>query len=241
MAECIAVDPDCRCRVVARGMCNNHYTQWHRATNAKSAVCERCGSEFKADRASRRFCSPVCSRRSNGEQARPVWEALRRSRLPVLFVGARMVCDVPLSHPSRSQRFRSGRVFVSGACARCGEQFTIVDQLAARFCSARCAQRTERARTERFRIASRVRLAIYERDDWTCQLCLEPIDSTLNPLDSWAASLDHIECQSWVLFPDHSPQNLRACHRMCNSLRGNREDSQWSPNPSRRLLALVTG
>lgn len=66
------------------------------------------------------------------------------------------------------------------------------------------------------------RLAIYERDGWVCQLCYEPVDSSLNPSHRMAATLDHIECQSWVLVPDHSPANLRLAHRSCNSTRGNR-------------------
>lgn len=38
------------------------------------------------------------------------------------------------------------------------------------------------------------RLAVYERDQWTCQLCRGPVD----------------------------PANLRLAHRSCNSARGNR-------------------
>ena len=55
------------------------------------------------------------------------------------------------------------------------------------------------------------RQAVYERDDWVCQLCFDPVDRSLDPHHRFAATLDHIECQSWVLIPDHSPGNPAAC------------------------------
>lgn len=72
-------------------------------------------------------------------------------------------------------------------------------------------------------ISDRGRLAIYERDGWTCQLCGDPVDGTLDPVrDAMAATLDHITPRSLALFPDDSPANLRLAHRACNSRRSNR-------------------
>lgn len=73
-----------------------------------------------------------------------------------------------------------------------------------------------------FWISLRNRLAIYERDGWVCQLCGDPVPRDVDYLDPLAATLDHIECQSWALIPDHSPSNLRLAHRLCNSLRSDR-------------------
>lgn len=70
-----------------------------------------------------------------------------------------------------------------------------------------------------------VRLAIYERDGWICQLCFEPVDPDLHFNHRMAATLDHIECQSWALVPDHRPENLRLAHRSCNSIRRDRESA----------------
>lgn len=77
-----------------------------------------------------------------------------------------------------------------------------------------------------FHISKAARGAIYERDGWVCQLCLDPVDSALPPNDMWSASLDHIVCQSWAGQPDHSPSNLRLAHRWCNSVRGN--EVKWT-------------
>lgn len=66
------------------------------------------------------------------------------------------------------------------------------------------------------------RVAIYERDSWTCQLCNEPLDVAAHFNDPLAPTLDHIVPQSVSASPDHSPDNLRAAHRICNARRGNR-------------------
>jgi 5-methylcytosine-specific restriction endonuclease McrA len=73
-------------------------------------------------------------------------------------------------------------------------------------------------------ISKSARLAIYERDGWVCQLCNKPVDPALDGMrDRMAATLDHVECVSWTLVPDHSADNLRLAHRACNSSRRNRE------------------
>lgn len=112
-----------------------------------------------------------------------------------------------------------GRVFTCGDCARCGEYFVGVGK----YCSPRCrgTQKTVRRNSGGgFKLSPRDRLALYERDGWVCQLCWYPVTKGLNPLDDWAASLDHIIPQSTMLVPDHSSSNLRLSHRWCNSSRG---------------------
>lgn len=63
------------------------------------------------------------------------------------------------------------------------------------------------------------RHAIYDRDGWVCQLCGDDVPRGLDPNDKLAPTLDHIECRSWALIPDHSPENLRLAHRSCNASR----------------------
>jgi 5-methylcytosine-specific restriction endonuclease McrA len=67
-----------------------------------------------------------------------------------------------------------------------------------------------------------LRFEVYERDNWICQLCGEPVDRDLDPNHRMAATLDHVECQTWALIPDHSLANLRLAHRACNSRRRDR-------------------
>ena len=67
-------------------------------------------------------------------------------------------------------------------------------------------------------IHDRVREAVYERDEWTCQLCFEPVKPDSDPQSDWYPSLDHIIPQSKG--GDHTMENLRLAHRWCNSIRG---------------------
>ena len=116
---------------------------------------------------------------------------------------------------------RGVRVWVAGECAQCLGPFVRGGQ-SSPYCSKRCNRRA-RPTKRQWRISTRNRLAIYDRDGWICQLCTEPVDRDLmatDPLNDWAPSLDHIEPQSWALIPDHSPENLRLAHRWCNSVRG---------------------
>lgn len=107
--------------------------------------------------------------------------------------------------------------WVQGECRHCGEYF-VRKGAASPYCSKWCNHRDRP--TGGIPVSRRERLAIYERDNWTCQLCGEPVDRQAHYLDDWAPTLDHIVPQSVALVPDHSPRNLRTAHRWCNSVRG---------------------
>lgn len=106
--------------------------------------------------------------------------------------------------------------WVAGECAHCRQAFTRKGGPSP-YCSKIC-HRADRPKASW--ITRRARLAIYERDGWICQLCLDPVDPSLHYLDNKAATLDHIKCRAWTEEPDHSPENLRLAHRWCNSWRG---------------------
>lgn len=111
-------------------------------------------------------------------------------------------------------------VITSGPCAWCGKAFTSTGW-DARYCSKRCARaRAKSNRGNRFLPSPVLRMAVYERDAWTCQLCGEPTDPNADPWSDWFPSLDHIVPQSHALIPDHSIENLRTAHRWCNAVRG---------------------
>ena len=206
----------------ARGLCGSHYNQTHQKDrHAKRAVpCSVCGSTCEKYASGTR--RPVCGYRC--------WYAITYGK--DIAEGREMVGPVPRrpiskpeSAPERIPKLR----FVEGACVWCGERFTFdlrVTGTVARFCRPQCARShhkaQRRARRGQFSVSPTVRLSIYERDGWDCQLCGEPVNPGLGPSHPWGATLDHIECQSWTLVPDHSPSNLRLAHRMCNSVRGSR-------------------
>ena len=173
-------------------------------------VCERCGGVYRGW--GERFCSQKCNGAALSAELRGV--------------SCTDVVHVPKVHPSwEGQDLSRGWTLHGCECRWCGATFVMLHQRVT-YCSTRCARSASRAkrRADRgeFWISRRDRLRIYERDRWVCQLCDGEVDRGAHYLDDLAPSLDHIECQSWSLVPDHSPSNLRLAHRICNALRGDR-------------------
>lgn len=201
-------------------MCASHYNaKRYVKPDPQATTCTVCGMKIvRHVQGTRR---PTCSPRCRGILQ-------RRSERP----SEDLVGPVPRAWPPpyrlpKPMAQASGSVrFAAGQCTWCGEWF-VQDMrttgIVARQCSERCTKKVGRARHRLrhglFAVSRRRRAAIYERDNWTCQLCGEPVDASLPPLHDYAASLDHIECQSWTLVPDHSDANLRLAHRLCNSIR----------------------
>lgn len=59
------------------------------------------------------------------------------------------------------------------------------------------------------------RLKIFERDNWICMLCGEPVDDTVKHTDSKYPSIDHIV--PLTKGGTHEPLNVQCAHRGCNS------------------------
>lgn len=209
-----------------RGMCGAHASAASREQHGRkkalfSITCAHCGQPAEVQKRSARY-HPECAMQGLAkatERRRAAEKALRRAMVGRGGRGAPFVVTVEGVVHSKPPKAERPRIWVAGSCSWCSESFLIVDQLTARYCSDRCASAAGKYRRGRFLIPPRERLAIYERDGWTCQLCLEPVDPDLGPSDVWAATLDHIVCQSWGDEPGHSPSNLRLAHRWCNSVR----------------------
>lgn len=179
-------------------------------------VCEWCGEQFAADYG-QRFCSRACGCRHLNESRRKVpTTAIEPLWMPAIRTPGRRWRRLPPMHPSLN-----GTLFVYGACRWCDDPFMALAtdwERRSLYCSKRCAKYSSNHRRGRFVIPKKRRLAIYERDNWICQLCLEPVDPDSS--DEWRATLDHVVPQSHQLIPDHSPSNLRLAHLWCNSVRG---------------------
>lgn len=63
--------------------------------------------------------------------------------------------------------------------------------------------------------------ALFERDNWTCQLCGDAVNPSLKYPDPMAATIDHIV--PLVDGGEHSYANTQLAHALCNSLKGDRE------------------
>lgn len=206
---------------LAKGYCSTHYSQRRHArlgpnTGKKQFSCGTCGKPcWKQPRPSlnylARYCSTAClaaARQRTRELVGPVDRAW---------------CDIPKRHPARRPT-QPARAWVSGRCRHCDAWF-VDRQAQARFCSQRCTRRWHKNQRKALKgqaVPAAVRAQVYQRDAGTCQLCFRPVDMTLPHHHPQGPTLDHIECQSWVLIPDHTARNLRLAHRDCNSARGDR-------------------
>lgn len=221
---------ECRSEV-RRGQkfCSEQCTDRAKYRSRSRVPCVLCGGSTGYLAGSKKSpLSPTCNkcRRATGVRSRRSGKAIsrgaQRRRAAAKRLGVQLA---PLD-----------RIFIQGNCASCRQPFTSTD-LRSRFCSKECLRRGEprppRRKAPKWpkphggRIPGPVRRSIYERDGWVCQLCMSPVDRKLHYLDPMAATLDHIECQSWVLIPDDTPRNLRLAHRRCNTARG--DDPYWRP------------
>jgi 5-methylcytosine-specific restriction endonuclease McrA len=72
-----------------------------------------------------------------------------------------------------------------------------------------------------------LRLAVHERDGWTCWLCQLPLDREV-PRDHPAyPSVDHLVPRS--MGGPYEEGNLRSAHRACNTIRGVRDPRNPGP------------
>jgi len=73
-------------------------------------------------------------------------------------------------------------------------------------------------------------LEIFERDNWTCGLCDEPIDPLVRQPDERCGTLDHVTpisvCieEGWAVETIHVRTNVQAAHLGCNLKKGNSRD-----------------
>ena len=64
------------------------------------------------------------------------------------------------------------------------------------------------------------RREVFDRDEWRCQVCKEPVDQTLRWPDPLSATLDHVVPLSRG--GRHAPDNVQLAHFICNVRKGAR-------------------
>lgn len=174
-------------------------------------VCVGCGVTFsvRADSATR-YCTIRChnlSTRGIDPSAPPKPKRRRKSE----------VRKRAERRAAKAARGTSGGnlVWIQGRCLVCEEHFPPSPGLASRYCSPDCRAVSRRRSSW---IGYAARLAVYERDEWVCQICKEPVDRAAHHMDDWAPTLDHITPRSRG--GSDEGENLRLAHRWCNSVRG---------------------
>jgi 5-methylcytosine-specific restriction endonuclease McrA len=124
----------------------------------------------------------------------------------------------PKLSPKHAITVIAGSRWTAGNCEICNESF--VSRYREKTCSPHCQKIKYRA-TSKW-IPPRARIAIYERDGWTCHLCNKSVpQNTQWSNDDWQPdypTLDHVVPRSHG--GTDQPSNLRLAHMLCNTLRG---------------------
>lgn len=119
------------------------------------------------------------------------------------------------------------RQWFEGPCRGCGERLVgcFVGSKKAHYCSATCCRRDarhrRRARKRKAFVEEVWRPVLFERDNWTCQLCGDAVNPNLKYPDPMAATVDHIV--PLAKGGEHSYANTQLAHALCNSLKSDRE------------------
>lgn len=207
----------------ARGLCASHWNATYRKDQHREVPCTICGT-LVIKNAPGRKRRPVCSERCRYRVTHGRWPEtgkelvgpVERRRVPPQVK--------PTTQPAKVR-------FVATICGWCAAPFLHdmrITGTLGRYCVQRCADAAARHRRRekrgQFTITRMRRLAIYQRDGWMCQLCGSPVEQDLPLHHPMQASLDHIECQSWALIPDHRDSNLRLAHLRCNGMRSDRDE-----------------
>lgn len=96
------------------------------------------------------------------------------------------------------------------ACEVCG--ITFGARVPSAYCSKSC-----RWKAKGCWISPAARLAIYERDDWTCHICGDPVNRVARVPELDAPTIDHVIARA--MGGGHMPSNLKTAHFYCNSLK----------------------
>lgn len=197
--------------------------------------CEVCSATYTPTHSTQRACGRAC-----GVE---LWRQARPSKKPRPSVQRSCpVCEAALSARERlcsgcrlakAAALKSPKMYVYPCvdccaaaprlcgpgprpkrCEPCGARYRQAVRRAGR------GEKTHAARARKYggRIETVSRTAVYERDGWTCQLCGDPVNPDRKWPDQMCPSLDHITPLS--AGGDHTMDNVRLAHWLCNSLRG---------------------
>lgn len=172
---------DCAEVVQARGWCTKHYTRWVRFGDPEA----RLRGEVVDGR---RIC-PGC------QNNQPVSD----------WSPGQSYCRDCCARRTRAYRIANPYVPVPGSpaqCDCCGQAF-LANGRRWRYCSQECFKaykhkanwkhyQARRARLKEAFVEHFDRREIFERDGWICQICLKPVDTTVQFPHPASPSLDHI-------------------------------------------------
>lgn len=200
----------------------------------KPLTCAWCNSEFYRDTSGpgrgrfRRYCSESCSKAYDTQRVADYrkteeWKEWYQSR----------VDSGHYKRKSQERREADPKPVHNGECEYCGTSTSwIGTQKRRRTCDSEvCKSRyaLDRGHMRRVKIRDTAiefvsRVEIFERDEWTCQLCLRPIDRSAVWPDKGSPVIDHVLPISKG--GAHVKENIQTAHAHCNAVKSNRTEDE---------------
>lgn len=206
--------------------------------------CKHCDKRFRVTPTyGVTFCSVLCSNGYNRlrGQARPVpWADCSECATPYVNRSGRTTCSDDCRKVERlrlreEQKDREARERLSTplACKRCEAFFTRTQDFGRppSYCASclptvtaennRTARSTRRARLRGVECETFKPQEIFERDEWCCVLCMNPLDREAKVPSPFAPTIDHRV--PIAKGGSHTRDNVQAAHFMCNSIKSSRD------------------
>lgn len=200
------------------GMCSTHYMRWLRtgSTNDPTPQVVLCSIPG---------CSGVHYGRTWCQNHYLRWydhgDPLARQRGEV--VDGKKICTACREDKPLSEYGADARVGLAIYCRECNRQKAAERRAkspaSVKEATAKCYLR-RRAEKSGVHAVAVSRTAVLERDEWTCQICFDPIDPGLTAPDQMRASIDHRIPLSRG--GTHTLDNVQAAHLLCNVRKGAR-------------------
>jgi 5-methylcytosine-specific restriction endonuclease McrA len=173
-------------------------------------TCERCDRQAVVTKSGSRYCSHAC------------WYEVSHARHAQVEVSWKPLLATPRVTQVVTLRPLRRRWF-SACCPMCSAWF-VTDNPRDQNCSPRCGRRAakdKRRALERNAFVAPVnRAEVYERDQWTCQLCGEAVLRDKVVPHPQAPTLDHVV--PLARGGTHEPANVQLAHYLCNSIKTDR-------------------
>lgn len=232
MAQRTCTFDGCDNDLLARGWCGTHYSRWRKygepylpaRTPLRPCRAANCGNKSK----SRGYCSGHLQRvlaLGHADDTRPLI-----AKTPV--TETQKFCTHCREMVAR-EHFPSGRG-AGGLASRCYECRRLISARfyadspdywngwrAANQDKVRDARERRRAAKLNQFVEDVQRAVVFERDDYVCMICREPLDMNATWPAPLSPTLDHIVPLSRG--GDHSYVNAQSAHARCNTAKGDRE------------------
>jgi len=193
--------------------------------------CGICGKLFISSRQYKIYCSEECRKRANKEHKKKE-NARRRPTKPITrickwcgkdfeAIGKRKCCS-----DEHSYLYLYGRELpkeIIRECEWCGKEFKTRHSKSRCCCKKHTNRMNKYERAQRKRVAvhlSYSRFKIFQRDNFVCHICGEPIDMSAVAPANFSPTIDHVI--PIRLGGADIPDNVKAAHFICNSIKGAR-------------------